>query len=186
MIYVLEKKVDDLFCKNYIKFFKYLKWLKQKAKVTSQSNKNDSEYSEIRKSEYVRLFPDHFWEETSFIYTEIYKEAVKLFNFDLWPNLEDMREDIKIIKYNKGDYFDWHYDIFHELTKTRKINFTIQLSDEDEYEGGDLEFFKLNIHKNKKRGTIILYPSYLPHRITPITKGIRYAIVGHLNGPQFK
>lgn len=185
MIYILEDKVNDFFCNKAVYFFKYAKWLRQKAKVTS-STTNNSIYSDIRRSDYVRLFPKHFWEETSYIYTLIYTETIKYFNFDFWPKLEDMQEDIKIIRYRKGDYFDWHYDMFHELSKTRKVNFTIQLSDETEYEGGDLEFFQLNVGNMKKKGSVIIYPSYLPHRITPITKGTRYAMVGHLNGPEFR
>ena len=40
--------------------------------------------------------------------------------------------------------------------------------------------------KNKKKGTVILYPAFLPHRVTEIIKGSRYVIVGHLNGPEFR
>jgi PKHD-type hydroxylase len=184
MIYILDNCIDKDFCKNCIKFYKYAKWLRQEAKVTSEKD-GGSIIPNIRKSEYIRFFPNSFKEETKEIYSIIYNYAVNSFNFKLFP-LENMHEDIKIIKYKKGDHFNWHYDCFHETTKTRKINFSIQLSDEDDYDGGDLEFFNLDINKNRKIGTVILYPAFLPHRINTVTKGIRYSIVGHLNGPEFQ
>ena len=183
MIYILENKMSEDTCKKYIYFYKYAKWLRQESKVSSELHDTNI-FSDIRKSEYIRLFKNyHFYEEVNEIYQFIYNNAIKLFNFDLYRS-EDMFEDIKIIKYKKGDYFDWHYDCFNKTSKTRKINFTIQLN--EDYKGGDLEFFKFDIPENKKKGTVILYPSFLPHRIIPISKGIRYCIVGHLNGPEFR
>ena len=184
MIYVIENKISEDECKFLIKFYKYASWLRQEAKVTNQGGDKNI-FSDIRKSEYIRFFSSYFPNEVGYIYKMIYQECQNFFNYNLLP-VEQMHEDIKIIKYRKGDFFDWHYDCFNSMTKTRKINFTIQLSDESEYEGGDLEFFKLDITRNKKRGTLILYPAYLAHRITMITKGKRYAMVGHLNGPEFR
>lgn len=181
MIKVIDNFFSDEECNRIINFYKYAKWLRQKSKVTVSNN---DDYSEIRKSEYIRIFP-HYFDEVKYIYTMVYNLCVKEFDFSLW-DVDKICEDIKIIKYVKGDFFDWHYDCFHSTTLNRKINFSIQLSDEKKYDGGDIEFFKLNIEKNKKKGTIILYPSFLPHRITMITKGIRYSLVGHINGPSFR
>ena len=182
MIQVFENIVSKDLCDKYIYFYKYAKWLRQDAKVTS-TNGNHSEINNVRKSEYIRLLKNYFYDDVNEIYENIYQLAINSFDFDLYK-CEDMFEDVKIIKYKKGDYFNWHYDCFHQMTKTRKINFTVQLN--QNYEGGDLEFFEMSTPQNKTTGTVILYPAFLPHRIIPVTKGIRYSIVGHLNGPKFR
>jgi predicted 2-oxoglutarate/Fe(II)-dependent dioxygenase YbiX len=183
MIYVLKDMIDVNKCKEYVKFYKYAKWLQQDSKVTS--NKENVFLTDIRKSRYVRCFQNYFKNEVHDIYSKMYKYTNELFNIDLW-DVSNQQEDIKIVQYKKGHYFDWHYDFLHHLTKNRKINFSIQLSDSNDYEGGDLEFFKLEIPNNREIGSIIIYPSYFPHRVTKITKGTRYSLVGHLNGPEFK
>ena len=75
-------------------------------------------------------------------------------------------------------------------TSTRKISYSIQLSDGDEYEGGDLVIFPDDSTDEERllfrcKGTIILFPSYRPHCVTPVTKGTRNAIVGWIHGDAF-
>lgn len=92
--------------------------------------------------------------------------------------------------YNEGDYFDWHYDDPGEYGNhnIRKLSFTLQLSEESEYEGGDLEFddLKENYTVPKQRGTIIFFDSRLKHRVTKVTSGTRRALVGWIGGPPWK
>lgn len=76
-------------------------------------------------------------------------------------------------------HYDWHLDMGSGKTNTRKISISIQLSDPLEYEGGDLQFY---ISRNpltapKQQGTMILFPSYFLHRVTPVTKGMRKSLV---------
>ena len=68
---------------------------------------------------------------------------------------------------DKNGHYDWHMD-FIKNKSTRKISVSIQLSDENDYEGGDLEFM---IHHSiikapRKKSTIIFFPFYITHRIT--------------------
>lgn len=65
---------------------------------------------------------------------------------------------------------------------------TIQLSDTDAYEGGDLQFMINNKIENtpREKGTIIIFPSFIMHRVTPITKGTRHSIVGWVSGPPYR
>ena len=112
-------------------------------------------------------------------------------NFDI--RYIPIREDSpSAFKYSIGGKFNWHMDIT-PAAATRKLSYSIQLSDTNDYEGGDLEFFDGdNTGKNEKNpklrenGNIIVFPSYLWHRITPITKGIRYAMVGWVHGPTYR
>jgi PKHD-type hydroxylase len=91
-----------------------------------------------------------------------------------------------VMRYKKGGHYDWHTDLGNKVCH-RKLSFTIQLSDSSEYEGGDIEFIGSNVDKNalRQKGVCIIYPSFIPHKITKITKGTRHAIVGWIHGPTF-
>ena len=99
--------------------------------------------------------------------------------------------------------YDWHLDIGTDpIRSTRKLSFSILLN-VGEYKGGELEFHLgrgYNVPDNTMKmqsvrpnqtgadalGSMILFPSYLIHRVLPVTKGIRYAIVGWMNGNSFR
>lgn len=89
---------------------------------------------------------------------------------------------------NAGEY-KWHIDT-NDLGDNliRKLSFSILLSDPSEYEGGKL---LLNPNGNimvaeEKKGRAIAFPSWVPHCVTPVTKGIRKALVIWAHGPMFK
>ena len=92
-----------------------------------------------------------------------------------------------IMKYTKGGHYDWHVDTGNSVCH-RKLSFTIQLSDHKDYVGGDVEFIgtKVDTKAFRQKGVCIIYPSFLPHRVTKVTKGTRHAIVGWIHGPTFK
>lgn len=92
-----------------------------------------------------------------------------------------------LMRYEKGGHYDWHVDTGNEVCH-RKLSFTIQLSDSKDYQGGDIEFIgsKVDTKAFRQKGVCIIYPSFLPHRITKVTKGVRHAIVGWIHGPTFK
>jgi len=91
----------------------------------------------------------------------------------------------------EGGKFDEHIDIGPDELSTRKLSYSIQLSNSDEYEGGDLVFWPDDNNTTemskmmRQRGTIIVFPSYKVHAITPVTKGIRNCIVGWMHGDAF-
>jgi PKHD-type hydroxylase len=68
----------------------------------------------------------------------------------------------------------------------RKLSLVCQLSDPSEYEGGELQINTGEIFTpEKQKGTVILFPSYLLHRVTPVTKGTRRSLVLWIEGPAF-
>ncbi|MGK0182716.1 MAG: PKHD-type hydroxylase [Halioglobus sp.] len=99
----------------------------------------------------------------------------------------------KIFKYidERGDFYDWHQDLGPSASQ-RKLSFSIQLSHSDDYEGGDLELFGNTLgedpdkEKRRERGNIIVFPSYEYHRVKVVTKGVRYSLVGWIEGPAFQ
>jgi PKHD-type hydroxylase len=91
------------------------------------------------------------------------------------------------VEYRAGKgHFHWHDDYSHELEDApRKLTVVIQLSNGADYDGGDLEIFGETITSvPRERGTVICLPSFIPHRVTPVTAGIRKVIVAWIAGPR--
>ena len=92
-------------------------------------------------------------------------------------------------RFDENGHYDWHHDVNWngQVDIDRKISLTVQLSNENEYDGGDFEFEELETNANfKQKGTIIIFPSYLRHRVTPITSGVRKSLVAWFSGPQWR
>jgi PKHD-type hydroxylase len=128
--------------------------------------------------------------ETNFIYDRIAFIARQLngefFNLDIWGFVEDFQYTIYD---GKDDHYTWHLDRGGNATNApRKLSLVIQLSDPSEYEGGDLEIFDAPVptQVTKQKGLVVAFPSFILHRVTPVTKGIRKTLVVWLAGPQFK
>ena len=131
-------------------------------------------------------------ERTGFIYDNLGYIARQLngqfFNFDIWG----FQEDIQYTVYGEEDsHYTWHMDRGMSSSTgsaPRKLSLVIQLSDPSEYEGGDLELFTQAeaITIEKKRGLIVAFPSFVMHRVTPVTSGIRKTLVVWLTGPSFR
>lgn len=85
-------------------------------------------------------------------------------------------------------HFDWHNDYSHDLPQVpRKLTVIIQLSHPTEYEGGRLEVFGTKIDElPRERGTILAFPSLIFHRVTPVTSGLRRALVAWIAGPRIQ
>jgi len=105
-------------------------------------------------------------------------------------NIQEL-ESVKILKYGVGGKYKWHTDSGAKETSTRKLTAIVQLSDETNYEGGDLEFGitdetgKNNYTAKKTRGSITIFPAFLSHRVTPITKGTRHSLITWMLGDCF-
>lgn len=93
----------------------------------------------------------------------------------------------QVFKYSEGDFYDMHIDI-NSMSVSRKITFLINLSDPKDYEGGQLEFLNIDIDPEitNEQGTCMIFPSYTPYKISPISKGTKYVLVGHVHGALFK
>ena len=68
--------------------------------------------------------------------------------------------------------------------KTRKLSMSIILN--DDYEGGEFEFYGHKKSIKPTKGTVIVFPSYMVHRVKPVTKGIRYSVVAWFCGEPFR
>ena len=118
-------------------------------------------------------------------------ELTNIANTATWNfSLTGMTERVQLTQYDADNsgHFDWHIDLGAGALSKRKISMSILLSDPDDYDGGDLEFFtgKKNHLAGRNQGTAILFPSYLPHRVTPVTRGVRRSMIMWVSGPPFR
>ncbi len=109
-------------------------------------------------------------------------------SFDLTGFVSDDMPYLMRYAAERGDHYDWHIDVGYNKNASRKVAFSIQLSHSDDYEGGDLEFMKVELsHSDRRqRGALIAFPAFRAHRILPVTRGLRYVIVGWVHGPAFR
>lgn len=91
-------------------------------------------------------------------------------------NINSLSTECDIIKYKVGSFFGKHKDNNFESIKHRKQSVVIQLSQESDYEGGDLIIG--NKVANKTIGNTIVFDSGLIHEVTKLTKGTRYSFIG--------
>lgn len=131
----------------------------------------------VRKSMIKWVHPD---EKSMWVYDKL-GEAIKQANNSLWNfDLNSIIDSIQYTEYPQGNgHYDWHIDIGPSPINHRKVSLVMQLSDPEEYEGGDLELWPGGnaITIPKKKGTLVIFPSFIMHRVTPVTKGIRKSLV---------
>ena len=97
------------------------------------------------------------------------------------------RDMLLISRYEVGDHFAWHFDNAEAPTSTRKLSLSVQLSAPQDYEGGALEFSpRGELPFARARGSAIVFPSYMCHRASPVTRGSRAALIFWAHGPAFR
>jgi PKHD-type hydroxylase len=137
---------------------------------------------EYRKVNVARMLVD---KDNLWIYDKI-SDALHYANekyFNL--HVTGFTEDLQFAEYNEGDFFVTHVDKTFNRT-IRKLSCTMMLN--TEYEGGDLviETQGTTATTEKQVGRMIVFPSYIPHKITKVTSGTRYSIFGWATGNPFK
>lgn len=147
------------------------------------------------------VFLDDRW-----IYNEIHPWIVEANKLAGWNFEWNITEHVQFTIYDKGQFYGWHedswskpYDHTHGAYsgKIRKLSASIILSDPSEYTGGELEFevsrsrldkpphFKV-CNEIKEKGSIVIFPSFIKHRVKPVTKGRRLSLVAWNLGNPFK
>ncbi len=133
---------------------------------------------------WIPLASEHHW-----LYDLLGKYGV-LANERMWNfAISGCSEEIQYATYhaNNQGHYDWHMDLGKSASH-RKISISVQLSDPSEYEGGDLNFMAGRSVQTgpRSKGSVIAFPSYLLHRVTPVTAGTRRSLVLWLSGEPFR
>lgn len=128
---------------------------------------------------------DHQW-----IYQKL-ADAISILNANTYQfDITGTDEPLYHVTYDGDEqgHYAWHSDVGNDKQAQRKLSITFQMSDAEDYEGGDLEFNAAGQVETapKKKGQLILFPSYVLHRVAPVTKGVRRAMVAWIVGPPFK
>jgi len=153
--------------------------------------------------------PDFHW-STGFVWHYVTKANRENFLYDL-ENIQSSSTQYTV--YGEGQFYNWHQDqgidgfykpdvlpgqsdpqlnatdfILRNTERVRKLSFSLQLSDGDEYEGGQFQLMNGSsiVTAPKKRGTLIVFDSRAPHRVRKVKNGIRKSIVGWVVGPRWR
>ncbi len=154
------------------------------------SDNDIKDVSKKRKSNVV-------WMDDRWIYKEI-QPYIHEANVNAGWNFQwDFSESCQFTKYKLNQFYDWHCDSWNKPYdkpnepnshgKIRKLSVTVSLSDETEYEGGDFEFdFRSSddgsnqpqiCKEIRPKGSVVVFPSFVWHRVKPVTSGTRYSLV---------
>jgi PKHD-type hydroxylase len=196
--YYFKSALSPRFCDELIKYgMAQQEQLALTGNLSEKKNKGNSltkeEINDLKKKRDSNVV----WLNDRWIYNEVQPfihEANKLagWNFE-W----DWSESCQFTKYKLNQFYDWHCDSweapYDEPTnpqthnKIRKLSVTCSLSPPEDYEGGELEFDFRNMDPDKPtirkcaeikpRGSIVVFPSHVWHRVKPVTKGTRYSLV---------
>jgi len=160
----------------------YLLALKKGIKpVSARVGTNNNEYKVVSTIRDVKAYPITTPHPNELI-QHIVTEANKTFQYDLTGLLESTA----LLQYTApSNGYDWHVDIASNTESLRKISIIVNLN--DGYEGGDFEMFSEGANSlSLEKGDVIAFSSFLPHRITPVTKGERWSLVAWISGPCFR
>jgi PKHD-type hydroxylase len=128
--------------------------------------------------------------ETAWLYARLEELALALnkefYSFDLYGLTEALQYTVYDDK--EGGHYGWHVDLGGNDVEPRKISISLQLTDPARYTGCDLVLEAGNgtYRAERARGTLIAFPSYVLHRVTPIESGIRKSLVIWVAGPVFR
>jgi len=178
----------------------------QESKVGIEEGISDSD---VRNSKNCWLPTSHWIGGFVWHYVQLANRDNFLFDIKCIEN-----DNIQYTSYDVGEHYTWHIDagisastipvsrgnsvlcnelvtdhLNYQCELIRKLSFSLQLSDDDSYEGGQLQFIdenKRSFFAPKKKGTICVFDSRMMHRVRPVTRGVRKSLVGWVSGPRWR
>jgi PKHD-type hydroxylase len=193
--FYFQKAVPDRICDDIVRYGKQLQdGVATTGGFGDPKKLNQKQIKDLKKKRDSNIV----WMNDRWIYKEI-QPYVNEANVNAGWNFQwDYSENMQFTKYNKGQYYDWHCDSWDKPYqrkqgdpshgKVRKLSVTLTLSDEKDYKGGELEFDFRNLDPDKKRnvkkcteilpkGSLVVFPSFVWHRVCPVKSGERNSLV---------
>ena len=188
-----KKAIPERICDDIVRHGKSIKDQMAVTGSYGQKKLNTKQVKDLKKKRDSNIV----WMNDRWIYNEI-QPYVNLANKNAGWNFEwSHSESCQFTKYEKGQFYDWHCDGWAEPYynpndpthgKIRKLSVTVSLSDPKDYKGGELEFDFRNVDPDKKRnikkcteilpkGSLVVFPGFVWHRVCPVKKGSRYSLV---------
>jgi len=205
--YYFQSALTPRFCDELIKYGTAQQ--EQLALTGGQTNKinegkplSDEDLKDLKKKRDSNIV----WLSDRWIFKEIQPFIHQANRLAGWDFQWDFSEACQFTKYKLNQFYDWHCDSWEApyankdnpdtFGKIRKLSVTCSLSSPEDYEGGELEFDFRNTDPDKPairkcaeikpRGSIVVFPSHVWHRVKPVTKGTRYSLVIWNLGYPFK
>lgn len=123
--------------------------------------------------------------DTNWLYHKLMTAAAEA-NERFWQfDITGFFQNLQLLSYEATtqQHYSWHLDIGPGADNGRKISISVQLSSPSDYAGGALEFNYGRVQEaSRERGAVVLFPSYVLHRVAPVTSGQRWALVGWVQG----
>lgn len=144
---------------------------------------NPESWRQYRLSQIAWIAPER---DNRWLYERL-GQIFALANADYEFELLGMLDAPQYTVYGDQQYFDWHVDVGPGPAALRKLSLSVQLTPPEEYLGGELEFpWQPGLERPGELGTAIIFPSYLAHRVAPVTSGVRRSLVAWACGPSFR
>jgi PKHD-type hydroxylase len=128
-------------------------------------------------------------EKYHWLYQRVWAAALECNRQFFAVDIQTVEPNLQLGRYDSSDqgFYNWHTD-FADARPLRKISVSIQLSRSEDYEGGDLELLDGNspLPLERARGAFIAFPSFILHRVTPVTRGTRWSLVAWILGPRWR
>ena len=194
--YHLPRAIPAHECEEIIEYGKSLnpKEGKTSASNSMLSSEEKQEHSEKIRSSKTAFISDKWLKRDL---QSIVEYANKSWKFNLKYN-----EDVQFTEYEPRGHYNWHNDSLKNpmnmKNMQRKLSTVVQLSSPEDYEGGDLKFNLRGLDSNtgdtvmspppefKQQGSLVIFPSFLWHKVEPITSGKRYSLVMWTLGENWK
>lgn len=140
----------------------------------------------VRRSQVVFLGLE---EKHAWLYDRLWSAAQECNRLFFCVDIAGVETNVQLARYDGAErgFYGWHTD-FAGVRPLRKLSISIQLSTSDDYEGGDLELmYGTEPQKlDRTRGAFIVFPSFMLHRVTPVTRGTRWSLVSWILGPRWR
>jgi PKHD-type hydroxylase len=164
------------------------------ASATVQDAGSDHADAALRRARVAWIEPD---DDTSWLFERlagVAAEANRHYRFEL----TGFGEDVQFTTYDEaGSFYTWHQDGLDGPVASRKLSLVVQLSSPDDYDGSDLEFLEVTEDylaadagrwrtRVRRRGTVVAFPAFEYHRVTPLLDGVRHSLVCWVSGPTFR
>jgi PKHD-type hydroxylase len=156
----------------------------QLASATIEASTFNDSGADIRKSRVAWINDKRI---LNLLYDYVDMSNRNVFNINVYK-----KADIQFTEYlaTEGGHYNWHHDVNWNRNDglDRKLSVTVQLSSSDEYEGGDFSFNECESPslQLKEKGTVLVFPSYLQHKVAPVTKGTRKSLVAWFEGSKWR
>lgn len=139
---------------------------------------------DLRKCRVIGLYPTD--EQNRWIMQRIIRVCSDFNNLHFGFDITSVGLPLQLTQYPAGGEYSWHMDIGGGELRKRKISFSLQLSEAANYDGGEFETALPAAVATRERGSLIVFPSFVPHRVAPVTRGERWALVGWILGPEWR